>query len=284
MKSPESAHWYSSGQSVLWGPSLELYKNLDRIFLSFAEHRKAKEYLFPSFVAAKELNKLDYFKSFPHLVSFPVALDSSDENIEAFTSGERINAKGEMQFTKLKPVEEVLTPAACYHFYILFQGQTFDEPRYLTTRCTCYRRESHYVQLRRQWNFSMREIVCIGTSEQVQTFVDFYRGVIDEFTKKLGLPLRWEGATDPFFNPSQNPKFLMQKLDPVKNELTYGDGLAIASTNFHRNYFGEAFGLKANGAEAYSGCVAFGLERWIAAITDHFGVDSNKWPKPESFL
>ena len=96
--------------------------------------------------------------------------------------------------------------------------------------------------------------------------------------RRLGLPVEFETATDPFFNPSQNPKYLMQRLDPVKHEMIFDGHLAIGSVNFHRNYFGEAFGIERAGEQAFSGCVAFGLERWIFAILSHFGPNPAAWP------
>jgi hypothetical protein len=54
--------------------------------------------------------------------------------------------------------------------------------------------------------------------------------------------------------------------------------LAIGSVNFHRNYFGEAFEISRDGREAFSGCVAFGLERWIYAFLERFGMNESDWP------
>jgi hypothetical protein len=70
----------------------------------------------------------------------------------------------------------------------------------------------------------------------------------------------------------------MQKLEPVKTEMVFQNRLAIGSVNFHRNYFGEAFEIRRAGAEAFSGCVAFGIERWIAAIVRQFGQNAGDWP------
>jgi hypothetical protein len=70
----------------------------------------------------------------------------------------------------------------------------------------------------------------------------------------------------------------MQKLDPVKTEMVFENRLAIGSVNFHRNYFGEAFDIQCGGEAAFSGCVAFGVERWIAAWLSTFGPQSGDWP------
>ncbi|HYR83077.1 MAG TPA: aminoacyl--tRNA ligase-related protein [Terriglobia bacterium] len=270
--------WDASGQSVLTGTLLELYRRIDNMFLRWAEECQASEYFFPTFVSAHELARLDYFRSFPHLVTFPAALDPAEDNLKRFADGAPLDGEGCVHLTALDSVRNVLTPAACYHFYIQFQGQTLDEARYVTTRATCFRRETHYLPLERQWNFSMREIVCIGTSDEVKAFLARYQKKADGFLKSINLPFEWKNATDPFFNPSRNPKFLAQKLDPVKTEIVFRTGLAIGSVNFHRNYFGEAFQINRDGQEAFSGCVAFGIERWIFAFLNHFGPNQKDWP------
>lgn len=272
------------GQVSLHGDALAFVKDLDSIFQAWAKAESAVEFQFPSFVAAKDLKRLDYFKSFPHLATFPISLEASEANLRAFSQSENVDEEGKIRFSELDSVAEVLTPAACYHFYIELQGQKLEKTRFYTTKCTCFRREDYYERLRRQWNFSMREIVCVGESSDVESFTARMQKRIESFCASIELPVRWESATDPFFNPTENPKYLMQKLDPVKNELIYGNDLAIASTNLHRNYFGDAFEIKCKGLDAFSGCAAFGVERWLAAVVDHFGVEPSAWPKLKGFL
>ncbi len=125
----------------------------------------------------------------------------------------------------------------------------------------------------------MREIVCIGSSGEVQTFLEEFRDKTARFFSTIKLPIDWQFATDPFFNPSKNPKYLLQKLEPVKTEMMFQKELAIGSINFHRNYFGEAFNITRHGQEAYSGCIAFCLERWIYAILTTFGENPESWPR-----
>ena len=62
---------------------------------------------------------------------------------------------------------------------------------------------------------------------------------------------------------------------------TYGGDLAIASLNRHHDHFGTAFAITRDGAPAYSACLAFGLERWLFAITHRYGTDPRSWPDPE---
>jgi seryl-tRNA synthetase len=269
--------WHENGQSSLSGDLLGLERRLDGLFLSWAGEWGAEEYRFPTFIAARELARIDYFHSFPHLVTFPVALDEAQDNLARFVADEPLS-DGAVRLTSLAPVRDVLTPAACYHFYAHFRGSAFERPAYLTTRNTCFRRESYYAPLRRQWSFGMRELVCVGTAAEVESFLETTRERVAAFLARIGLPVGWAHATDPFFNPTRNPKYVAQKLEPVKTELVFGDDLAIGSVNFHRGYMGEAFEIRRGGECAYSGCVAFGLERWLYALTSHFGPELRDWP------
>ena len=274
--------WSENGQSTINGKLLNLDRKLDDLFLLWATEWGAREYRFPTFISARDLEKLDYFRSFPHLVTFPVVLDASEGNLGRFASGTPLNERGEVQVTETAPIRDVLTPSACYHFYVQFQGETLKRPWYVTTRGTCFRREAYYAPLQRQWSFSMRELVCMGTSDEVKAFLARTQDRVTRFFERVHLPIDWQNATDPFFNPSRNPKYLTQKLDPVKTEMVFQDSLAIGSVNFHRNYFGEAFEIKCKGEEAYSGCVAFGVERWLYAWLTQFGTNEADWPDLDS--
>src|SRR2546428_4690988 len=274
LKKLDGIGWQENGQAVLSGMALAMLRRLDRLFLRWAGECGAEEYRFPTFIEAGQLHKLDYFRSFPHLVTFPVALDTSPEHLKEFSRSAVIDEAGVVQLGKCAPVREVLTPAACYHFYVLFQGASLESSLYLTTVATCFRREAYYRPLERQWNFTMREIVCIGTAEEVKEFLASHRARLERFFSEIDLPIAWENATDPFFDPSRNPKFIAQKLDPVKTEIVFGGELAIGSINFHRNFFGETFGIRREGEAAFSGCVAFGVERWLFALLSRFGPDN----------
>lgn len=272
--------WHADGQCSFHGPLLELYQRLDRLFASWAHDWEAEEHLFPPFIAAEALQRMNYFESFPHLVTFPVALDVEPSNLGAFS---RINAgtgNAAVQLTRIAAPRSALTPAACYHFYHNLRGARCERPRTLTTRATCFRRESHYAPLERQWSFTMREIVCFGTAAEVTDFLARARKRLTATFHQLDLPVEWRSATDPFFDPSHNPRYLAQKLDPVKTEMVFGDRVAIGSVNFHRNYFGEAFDIRRDGDAAFTGCVAFGLERWMYAWLSRFGPDARAWPLP----
>jgi len=270
--------WHANGQVALGGELLALQRRIDRQFLAWAQGRGAEEYQFPPFISAAELGRTDYLCSFPHLATFAASLDEEEGNIERFVGGERVNAAGEIQATRLGPLKDILTPAACYHFYIHFQDTDLDAPLYLTTCATCFRREASFRPLERQSSFLMRELVCIGGEAEVTAFLADLRAEIDRFVAGIGLPVEWKHAADAFFQPTRSSKWLLQRLEPNKHELVFGGELAIASINSHRNYFGEKFGIKRDGKPAFSGCVAFGIERWMSTVLRRYGAAPASWP------
>jgi seryl-tRNA synthetase len=271
--------WHPSGQAGLRGPLLALADRCDRAFMSLAAIWDASKERHPASLPAAWLQRVDYLRSFPHQASLSARLDPA--GLTVFLSGEVLGEQGEVAVSRLSPIREVLTPAACYHLYSSREGESLDQPLYLTTRNTCFRHESRYEPLRRLWSFSMREIVCLGTKAETVAFVQLAQEAADEFLRLMDLPVEWLTATDPFFQPQSNPKYLFQRLQPVKHEATYGGDLAIASLNRHHDHFGTAFAITRDGAPAHSACLAFGLERWLFAITHRHGTDPRSWPRPE---
>ena len=269
-------HWHELGQASFNGELLQLFKNLDAHFLTWSKKWNAEEHQFPPFLSAAQMHKLDYFKSFPHLLTIPVVLDDAQDNLKSFAEN-AMDQAGNLRLAKLADTKQVLTPAACYHFYDEMEGSELAQSTYVTTRCVCYRREKFYSPLQRQWAFSMREIVCLGTAEEVKGYLAEFEELLLEFFKSQDLPVKFEYATDPFFNPSTNPKYLMQKLDPVKKEMIYDGQLSIGSLNFHRSFFGETFAISREGEPANSACVAFGMERWMYMILRERGQKAEAW-------
>lgn len=243
--------WHQNGYASLTGDLLHWYHELDNMFLSWASSDRftAAEHQFPNLIAREDLDRIDYFESFGHLAT---CVESSDC---------------------------VLTPAACYHFYASMKNQELENSVVLTTRANCFRREKMYFPLMRQWTFGMREIVCIGTEHDVIEFLEHYKQLLREYFDERGLPVTFEQATDPFFTPENNPKYVMQLIDPVKIEMVFtkpGCEVAVGSFNKHRTTFGDAFGITINGEPAHSACVAFGIERWIHMHLMSCQIDLNK--------
>jgi seryl-tRNA synthetase len=270
--------WRTDGRAGLAGPLLRLADDCDRAFLALAGLWRAQPEQHPATLPVEVLQRTEYLRSFPQQATFPVGLDRDPTNLDAFVGGSIVNERHQVAVTTLAPIREVLTPAACYHVYANRQGTALAAATVVTTRNTCFRREDTYVPLRRLASFTMREIVCLGSRDEVDGFLAAARDAVDEFLRLVDLPVRWLAATDCFFRPESNPKYLMQRIAPVKHEATYGDDLAIASTNQHHDHFGAAFDISRAGTPASTACVAFGIERWLYAVVDRHGPDPTSWP------
>lgn len=244
--------WMPQGQAALSGDLLWLHRHLDSHFRHWGLALGAGEQCVPACLPVDAMKKCGYFESFPHLATLANTVHGTKQAL--------------------------LSPAACYHFYVQLENCELDEGVLRTTSATCFRNEQRYEPLRRQWSFSMREIVCIGEADEVQVFLDTMRARVTDWCSAIDLPIEWCHATDPFFNPAGNPKYLMQRLVPLKIEMVYDSDLALGSVNFHQDFFGETYGIKCKDKPAFSGCVAFGLERWLYAFVSRFGPDRKSWP------
>jgi hypothetical protein len=136
----------------------------------------------------------------------------------------------------------------------------------------CFRREERYQGLRRLLGFHMREVVALGRRAFTERHLAAFDARITAFCDALGLPVRKEAASDPFYD-RQGQRALLQRLSPVKHEFIVDD-LAIASLNVHRNFFGERCDISLAGEPVSTSCAAFGLERWLSVLRDRYG----DWP------
>jgi len=274
MKVP-GLHWHADGYAAMSGPLLALAQALDRR-LSACAGRALEEHAAPTLIALEDLAPVGYLRSFPHLATFAASLEREPQAIARFAASH----EGAGRLGAGAPVEKaghVMTPAACYHLYHLLRGQELATDLYLTLRAPCHRREETFRPLERQWCFQMRELVCIGAPGAVAAFVQRCEAGVDALTRDLEIDARWVEAADPFFDAWGDPKALAQRIEPVKRELVLADGLAIASINRHRAFFGERYRIARSGAPAHSACVAFGIERWVLAIVRSRGADPARW-------
>ncbi|MFJ4778910.1 hypothetical protein [Streptomyces sp. NPDC088762] len=257
-----------SGLGVLGADELRLIRAFDALILSWAERLRADERRYPVLLRAEDLEGIDYYENFPHL---GLAVATADP--ERLTA---LRAATDRPLTAL-PAEVLnearlgLPSAACYSVYFDLRGQTLpSEANRFTTVATCYRNETRYEGLRRLLGFSMREIVFVGDGDGAKEHLSGAKELVLGLAGKLGLDMKTEVATDPFFD-SNGSRAKMQLLFPVKEEFVV-DGLAVGSVNYHRNFFGERCEISLpDGGPAHTSCLAFGLERWVHILTARFG-------------
>jgi hypothetical protein len=268
--------WHAQGYASVHGELLARLHQLDARFVAWAQAEGATAYRFAGLMPLADLRRAQYLQGFPHLAVFPATLDPAATTLRAVAAAS--TAADALHLPFASACDSILPPAACFQVYAGLQDQRLDAAHVATTCCTCHRNEAGVAWLRRQRAFSMRELVCIGTGAEVDAFLARNQARADAFARGLGLDVRWEAATDPFFEAGRDPRQLAQRLDPLKQELRLHGELALCSVNAHRNFFGEGFGIVREGAAAHSGCVAFGLERWLYACIEAFGADCRAWP------
>jgi len=169
------------------------------------------------------------------------------------------------------------TPAVCYQCYPRLSDQEIDELNLWTCAAKCGRNEG-CPELGRFQTFHMREIVLIGSAHQVREERERWMNKIAELARALGLQVDLRPAADCFFaSEAGRGQKLLQQIKGLKFELQLcadgpGRNMAIASFNLHETFFASRFRMKLrDGSDAYSGCVAFGLERWALALALQLG-------------
>jgi len=271
--------WHPSGRAALRGPLLRLADACDQAFARLAELWRAEEERHPAALPAEALHRTSHLRAFPHHLVLAAPLDPDPAGLAAFADGPVLDGRGALTGARPAPLTDVLLSSACPPVYAARAGERLSAPAYLTVRATCFRTEAAYAPLHRMSSFTMRETVCLGTGPETSAFLDRAGAAVTLLCEHLDLPVTWRRATDPFFRPEADPRHLMQRLEPLKREAAYGD-LALASVNRHHEHFGAAFGLLRDGAPAHTACLAFGVERWLYALTDRYGTDPGRWPDP----
>lgn len=264
-----------AGQIGLAGRPLRLFRYFSERFAGFARAAGAQERIYPSLIPASILGKSDFFLSFPQHATFACHLSPDEESLGAFTRAVAAGAPpGKAAPPAFSLAETLLSSAVCYHCYQEFAGRVIPESGVvLTAQERCFRFEGASLSaLCRQWEFTMREIVFLGSQEGAARWRQQMLESVREFAARVGFAGSIVAASDPFFgSPKGAARALWQRAQELKYELRLAvepprGSLAVASFNLHHDYFGRAFDIALpDGTKASSACVAFGIERWVYA-------------------
>jgi hypothetical protein len=254
---------HSDAPAILDPDQTDLLRALDAVFTGWGRAAGAREILPPPVYPVSDLQKFDVYTNFPHLALVAAPLDLTD--------GPPKPADQRFAQADLGEARLGLPHATCFGAYLFYEDTELGQDTLITLVNRCFRNEDHYVPLRRLASFQMREIVALGSFEHTQQVLADFTERITAFGAALGLDLNRVAASDPFFE-NDGARALMSKLSPVKHEFQAGE-LAIASVNTHRNFFGERCRIRVadTSGYAFTSCVAFGLERWLAVVLDAHG-------------
>ncbi|MEC3979803.1 hypothetical protein [Amycolatopsis sp. H20-H5] len=249
--------------AILDPDQTDLLRALDEVFAGWGRAEGAREILPPPVYRVSDLEKFDVYINFPHLALVAAPLE--------LAGGPAEPAGGRFTPADLRAAQLGLPHATCFGAYLFYEGTELGQDTLITLVNRCFRNEERYLPLRRLVSFQMREIVALGSYQHTQQTLTMFTERITAFGAAVGLDLNLVAATDPFFE-NDGARAALSRLSPVKHEFQVG-GLAVASVNTHRNFFGERCRIRLAGESgyAYTSCVAFGLERWLAVLLDVHG-------------
>jgi acyl carrier protein len=274
-----------AGRVSLSGVALDVLEAVDETVVRWARNLGASEHRYPSLIDASVLERAGQ-----QTHSFVIPSEARDrrhpDRGTSLGRDDRDSSPPRPDGRSARNDRAVLSPAVCYHAYPELAEKRLGSSRvFLTARGRCYRYEDgNHIPLERLWEFTMREIIVIGTREQVEAARQSLVRQVTAFIETLELDASIETATDPFFTTGDEGRRLMQQAGALKYELrltmdTSGRTIAAASFNHHHDFFGARFGIRcADDTVAHTGCVAFGLERWALALFSQHGIETRSWP------
>ncbi len=273
-----------------FGPLLsKLMQFFESQFISLADSFNAAPYRFPTLIPAGYLERVSYFRAFPHSLTFATHLREDLEIIDQFSlSAGCDEGKLNTPPDSFSPVQALLSPAVCYHLYFALADQPLPDGQVIATAVgNCFRYESiNLSSLERLWNFTMREVIFVGAKDFVLHNREIARQRMSQVLASLGFAYRVESANDPFFIGEFRKQAAFQSAFQLKFEIRArlpfkNSTLAVGSYNYHQDFFGRHLNITLpDGSPAHTGCVAFGLERIAYAFLAQYGLEPDGWPGP----
>lgn len=249
-----------------WSAAMARTRSLirERLAVQFAAPLLTGSALIPRDV----LVRAGYYRKFPNLVNAVSRIrpDYWDGVAVARLRPSQLDALS----TFYVPSGMVLNPVTCYHVYANAR-QLWE--RYATGLCAIegpvFRHESHNHSPIRLGEFTMFELVRLGSEVEVsKEFARMLDAFADFFTS-LGVPHRIITASDAFFGDEPSLTRDAQLLSGSKFEVRIPllDGeLSVASVNLHGTVFADAFDLHGVHGIETSCCAGIGLDRLTYAL------------------
>lgn len=277
------------GLVQLRGKALFLYDFFDNDFLNIGIDMGAVIKRYPILLPIEEYRKTGYLHNSPQYAIFCSSLHENFNELEMLESYIDKNDTKEL----MNNPNLALSPAACFHAYFEVKNQTLEGNCMVTLINDVFRNEGrlNYSEVGRLKDFHVREIVFFGDKDYVTDNRNKCIEIVENRLKLWGLESNIEVASDAFVMPKMQKFKMIQMLEKSKYEinmnLTKDKAISVGSFNFHGTAFTSPFNIKIKGCELpVTGCVGFGIERWVIAFLSQYGFDENNWPQAirDSFL
>ena len=272
------------GQIALLGDAARVADALDMRFLGIGLDKfAATPHQYPTMLPMTALDRCHYFSSFPHHVTFAPHVREDVEAIAQVATAENHDT-GRAFLQHLAPPAHVLSPAVCFHTYALLADRPLERPLTVAAKGRCFRFESkNMTMLERAWDFTMREVIFVGPKDWVDERRQRAIAEVQELVGEMDLDAWIETANDPFFATNFVAKRYHQLMTQAKFELRLmlpyaNKSLAAASFNIHGDFFGRSFAIALDNGFVSTGCLAFGVERWVWALFAQLGPRVSAWP------
>ena len=275
------------GFFMFQGNFLKVFHSINAKVREFASELGAIEQEYPTIWPVDLYKKINYFYEFPQQLIMCATVKNDFESRNKFA--EKYKKENEFESIEIDELFEESTygleSAVCDCCYYALSGTKDNENHYYTCYNKVFRNENSKTrQLDRITNFSVRDIMFVGS----ETFVLESREVlirkISQFLSALELNCKIETANDPFFTNQAAMKSVFQNSSSLKYELLaeiphLGKAIAVGSINNHLDMFSQAFDFKTpSGGMAHSGCIGVGMERLVYALHCQHGERVEDWP------
>ncbi|MFF5204962.1 aminoacyl--tRNA ligase-related protein [Streptosporangium sp. NPDC000396] len=257
-----------------------LHRAFDAMFRDLAHAAGAGERRCPALIDLRVMERCRYLRLFPQNAYLVDELPHHQPLLSRLRDGSA--TLDELR----RPSGYMLNPALCFHFYDELAGTRSDGLTVVTAEGDCFRHEATgRLDRFRLPSFTMREIVFFGAPDEVERLRGELMEQVWQLYRALGLYGRIETATDPFYYVEDSAMRQHQLLAQVKYELVAsrpgGGESAIASFNNVRDSLCRQFDIRrTDEGVMHSGCVAFGVDRWVELTLETFGPEPRQWPEP----
>jgi seryl-tRNA synthetase len=274
-----------SGVAGVYGTSAFFEEVRDAVDRAAAELGRADDperLRFPPVLPRDHVETSGYLRSFPHLLGSVFSFDG-DERAAAEQEARASRHEEWSEFQRMSDL--VLVPAACYPVYPAVAARGPLPPGGITVEtggAHVFRNEPSTDPARLQ-SFHMHEHVRIGEADTVAEWRELWCGRAVDLLAGLGLDVRLQPASDPFFGRTGRMLASSQLQQELKLEvvvpLSGAAPTAIASLNYHQDHFASRFDLvTSTGETAHTACVGFGEERIVLALLRAHGFERSAWP------